>query len=200
MHGTDQENHITTPNTLSHILNRKSSRALSGDPLSDAQIHTLFDAARRAPSAFNSQPWRFIYAKKDTPMWETLLNLLTESNRIWAQQASLLILVLSYKNDPVSGKTLETHSLDTGAAWQNLALQGCAMNLVVHAMRGLDIPRARQTLNISDALSIEIMIAVGPPGDPANLPANLQEKERKSGRFEVNEIAFENTVPSNFRP
>ncbi|MGX9936545.1 nitroreductase family protein [Advenella kashmirensis] len=189
----------STPDTLFHIRQRKSSRALSGEPVTEEKIHALFDAARRAPSAYNSQPWRFLYAKKGTPMWKTLLVLLNESNQIWAQQASLLILILSYVNDPVSDKALATHSFDTGAAWQNMALQGCAMNLVVHAMRGLDIPRAHRTLNISEALSIEAMVAVGPPGDPSKLPTKLQEKEIKSGRLEVSDIAFENTIPSSFK-
>jgi nitroreductase len=33
----------------------------------------LFEAARWAPSAYNSQPWRFLYARRDTPNWERFL-------------------------------------------------------------------------------------------------------------------------------
>jgi len=49
------------------ILNRWSSRSMTGEELDDDTIMSLFEAARWAPSSYNNQPWRFIYAKKNTP-------------------------------------------------------------------------------------------------------------------------------------
>lgn len=46
------------------IQKRWSPRAFQDKGLSDEQIATLLEAGRLAPSSFNLQPWRFIYAKK----------------------------------------------------------------------------------------------------------------------------------------
>ncbi len=44
--------------------------------MDDNTIMSLFEAARWAPSSFNNQPWRFIYAKRNTEYWDSLFNLL----------------------------------------------------------------------------------------------------------------------------
>ena len=41
---------------------RWSPRAMSGAPITDAELMTMLEAARWAPSSYNSQPWRFLYA------------------------------------------------------------------------------------------------------------------------------------------
>ena len=55
---------------------RWSPRAFTGDPIPDETLLTMFEAARWAPSCFNLQPWRFLYAKKDGEHWLKFLNLL----------------------------------------------------------------------------------------------------------------------------
>ena len=80
------------------ILNRWSPRAMTGETLNDDDIMSLFEAARWAPSSYNNQPWRFIYAKRNTKHWDRFFNLLAEGNKIWAKNAALLVLVISRKN------------------------------------------------------------------------------------------------------
>ena len=55
---------------------------------------TLVEAARWAPSCFNSQPWRFVYAVKDSAHWPAMLKLLMDMNQAWAQHAGALIAVV----------------------------------------------------------------------------------------------------------
>jgi nitroreductase len=57
------------------FLERWSPRAYTGEAMPEAELMTLLEAARWAPSSYNSQPWRFIYAIKGTPHWEKLLGL-----------------------------------------------------------------------------------------------------------------------------
>ena len=79
----------------SQFLNRWSPRAYTSADISEETVLTFLEAARWAPSSFNSQPWRFIYARRDTPQWEGLLSLLNDFNRSWAEKASALVIVLS---------------------------------------------------------------------------------------------------------
>jgi hypothetical protein len=48
------------------ILNRWSPRSMTGEELDEDTIMSLFEAPRWAPSSYNNQPWRFIYAKRNT--------------------------------------------------------------------------------------------------------------------------------------
>ena len=56
------------------FISRWSPRAMSGEEIDEATLKTLFEAARWAPSANNNQPWRFIYARRNTPHWDTFFN------------------------------------------------------------------------------------------------------------------------------
>ena len=98
---------------------------MSGEELSDGELMALFEAARWAPSSYNNQPWRFIYAKRNTESWNKLFELLVEGNKIWAKDSATLVVLISRKNFEFNEEPSITHQLDAGAAWENLALEAC---------------------------------------------------------------------------
>jgi len=173
------------------FLKRWSPRSMSGDEISREVLFSLFEAARWAPSSNNNQPWRFIYARRNTDCWPVFFDLLTEQNKIWAKNAAALIVVVSKKTFDYNERPARTHSYDAGAAWENFALQGSLMALVVHGMQGFDYDRARTALNIPDVFQVEAMIAVGMPGRKEELPDALQEREMPSPRKNLSEIVME---------
>jgi nitroreductase len=173
------------------FLDRWSPRSMSGAPLGDAELMRLFEAARWAPSTYNEQEWRFLYARRDTAQWPSFFDLLMEANQAWCGRAALLMVVLSHKVFTRDGRPNPVHSFDTGAAFENLALQGAAMGLVVHGMAGFDRGKARATLGVPEDYEIEAMVAVGHPGNPADLPPQLQAREMPSGRRAVGEFTRE---------
>ena len=173
------------------FLDRWSPRALSGEAISDEELLTLFEAARWAPSSYNNQPWRILYARRETEQWDAFFGLLVEGNQGWAKDAAALLLFVSKETFDFNGKPYPTHSFDTGAAWENLALQATLRGLVTHGMQGFDYERARAELNIPEGFRVEAMIAVGRPGDPAKLPEHLREREAPSGRKSLSEITCE---------
>ena len=170
---------------------RWSPRAMSGEEITNEELMSLFEAAKWAPSSYNNQSWRFLYAKKNTRYWNIFFNLMGDFNQSWASNAAALVLIISKKTFDFNGEPSRTHSFDTGAAWQNLALQGSLMNLVVHGMEGFDYEKARRESNIPDDYNIEAMAAIGQPGNIENLPKEIQEREVPSGRKKVSEISFE---------
>ena len=143
------------------LLNRWSSRVMSGEEMTDEELMPLFEAARWAPSSYNAQPWRFIYAKRNSPHWDRLFNLLLPGNQQWSIHASVLILLVSHKVFEHNQKPSITHSLDTGAAWENLALEGLNRGFVVHGMQGFDYEKARKDCAVPDEYQVEAMIAIG---------------------------------------
>jgi nitroreductase len=163
------------------FLDRWSPRAMSGEEIPKTELMSLFEAARWAPSSNNNQPWRILYARRNTAHWPLFFNLLTDSNKIWAKNSSALLLIVS-KNTFDNGKPSRTHSYDAGAAWENLALQGSLRSYVVHGMQGFDYELAISSLNIPDGFTVEAMAAIGIPGNKEDLPDYLQERESPNDR------------------
>jgi len=172
------------------FLNRWSPRAMSGEEIDEATLFSLFEAAKWAPSSSNNQPWRFIYGRRNTKNWTTFFNLLAEGNQEWAKNAAVLIVVIS-KTTFDNGKNSRTHTYDTGAAWENFALQGSLKGLVVHGMQGFDYDKAKEVLGVPADYQVEAMIAVGKKGKKEDLPAYQQEREFPSPRKSITEIAME---------
>ena len=172
------------------FLERYSPRAMSGEHISTEELMALFEAARWAPSSKNRQPWKFIYAKRDTPDFEKFLGLLEEGNRAWCIRAGVLIVVVS-KTTKEDGSFSRTHSLDTGSAWENLALQASQMGVVCHGMAGFDYDRAKEELSVPEEYAVEMMIAIGKPGRIQDLPDHQQPREKPTTSKPLEEIVFE---------
>jgi nitroreductase len=163
------------------FLDRWSPRALSAEPLSEAELLTLFEAARWAPSSGNFQPWRFLYARRDGDFWLPFLELLVPGNRAWAERAGALVVIVS-RTEREDSRACVTHSFDTGAAWQNLALQAALNNIVAHGIEGFDYERARRVLRVPAAYAIEAMVVLGKPGELGDLPEKFRPRELPSDR------------------
>jgi nitroreductase len=177
------------------FLHRWSPRAFTGEPIPRPALMSLFEAARWAPSAFNLQPWRFVYAVRDTPDWERLVGVLIEYNQAWVRGASALVFVISDRFRRKAGaepEPLYSHSFDAGAAWAYLALQAHHLGLAAHGMTGFDPDRAYQELSVPEAdYRIEAAIAVGRPADKSVLPEAYQAREAPSHRAPTAGFVFE---------
>ena len=177
------------------FLERWSPRAFTGEAISEADLMTIFEAARWAPSSYNSQPWRFVYARRDTPHWSGMLSLLNEFNQSWAKDASALVVLGSSSMMVPPGKVTaipsHSHSLDAGAAWGYMALQATRLGWCTHGMAGFDLARSASELGFPEGYRVEAAIAIGKMGDKSKLPAGLAAREEPSGRKPVSEIAFE---------
>jgi nitroreductase len=177
------------------FLQRWSPRAFTGTPIPEYALFTVLEAARWAPSCFNSQPWRFIYARRDTKHWPRFLGLLSESNRLWATNASVLIIIVSKTTLLRRGADKEepswSHSFDAGAAWCSLALQAARSGWAAHGMAGFDKARAAAELGVPEGYRVEAAIAIGQQGDKSLLPESLQAREGPSQRMPLMQLVGE---------
>ena len=173
------------------FVRRWSPRAMTGEALTEDELLTLFEAGRWAPSTYNEQEWRFLYARRDGADWQTFFDLLAEGNKAWCVNAAVLVVVVSHRVFTRNGKPNPVHTFDCGSAFENIALQGTIMGLVVHGMQGFDYAKAAQSLGVPEDYKVEAMFAVGRPGDPDKLPEQLRKVEVPSGRKPVAEIICE---------
>ncbi len=159
----------------------------------EADLLTILEAARFAPSASNSQPWRFVYAMSDTPEWEKMTSVLMGFNKEWAPNAAAMILVYSLSEFVPAGsdekKGFAWHAFDAGAAWMSIALQAHMLGYHAHAMGGVDQEMARDVYQAPPHAHLHVAVAIGRKGDKATLPEAQQSREQHSSRRPLNEIA-----------
>jgi nitroreductase len=174
------------------ILNRWSPRSMTGEPLADQELFPLFEAARWAPSSYNSQLWRFIFARRQNrDEFDKFVGLLVPQNQVWAKNAGALVLVASRVRFERNDTPALTHAFDSGAAWENFALEASRRKLVAHGMQGFDYARAKTELSIPDEFDVLAMIAVGHQAPLEALPEQYRAKEHPSSRRPLADIVFE---------
>lgn len=164
---------------------------MTGEPLTETELFTLFEAARWAPSTYNEQEWRFLYARRDSRHWLHFFDLLVEGNQVWCKNAAVLVVVLARKTFSRNEKHNPVHLFDAGSAWENLALQATVMGIVAHGMQGFDFERARTSLNVPDNFAVAAMFALGRPGKLEDLPEEVRKREVPSGRRKIQESICE---------
>lgn len=181
------------------FLERWSPRAFDMSDMPEEDLLSMFEAARWAPSAFNSQPWRFLYARRSDPDWALFLDLLIPWNQGWAHSASALVYVLSdeYPTLDRDGrpKASPTHGFDAGAAWASFALQAAKSGYFAHGMSGIQYERAREELRLPDTVHLNAAVAVGRIGDPAILDEKQRAREFPSDRKPQFDFVFRGRHP-----
>ena len=179
------------PRVVPLIVERWSPRAFDGTALPAADLAVILEAATLAPSAYNYQPWRFLYATHGDANWDRFLAPLIPFNAGWAKDAGALIYIVSdtLMRGPNGANTNHSHSFDAGAAWALLALQATALGYHAHGMTGVDFAKARADLGVPDDFRIEAAVAIGRKDSPERLPEPLREREVPSTRNPVASIA-----------
>lgn len=179
------------PRIVPLFVERWSPRAFDGTPLPLEDLNVILEAAALAPSAFNYQPWRFLYAVHGDAQWDLFLSLLMPSNAAWAKEAGALVIIVSDNLMRIGSdaRPNHSHSFDAGAAWALLALQATALGYYAHGMSGIELDKIRTELGIPDDFRIEAAAAIGRMGNPDTLPEKLRAREVPSGRHPVAQFA-----------
>lgn len=156
---------------------RWSPRSFDPDAmLSDEQVASLLEAARWAASASNTQPRRFVVARRGSTAFATVVAHLLGGNPGWAPTASLLVVAIAVTEDE-EGRPLRWAEYDTGQAMANLATQAHALGLHVHPMGGIDVPGLQRAFDLPARFLPITVVAVGLVAHPELLPERYRERE-----------------------
>lgn len=162
---------------LDVLAGRWSPRAFeSQNAIDEAKLATALEAARWSPSANNSQPWRFIVARRGTALHAQVVDALVGFNQTWAQHAAVLVVAVA--ETATADGTPITHALyDLGQAVAHFSVQAHHDGLVVHQMSGFDPEVVREFADLDERFVPTTVFAVGEFGDVESLPEVLQERE-----------------------
>ena len=171
------------------FLGRWSPRAFDGAAMTEAQMLTLLEAARWAPSSNNVQPWRLVWALRGDAGFEAIAATLVPFNHAWAHKAAAFVVIASKTTvlRDAEEKPNAPHAFDSGAAWAHLALQAHLGGLFTHAMGGFDAAALAPASALPAHHMIHAVVAVGRQGDPATLPEALRARETPNGRMTLTE-------------
>lgn len=180
------------------LKQRYSPRIFKDKKISKNQLQQLFEAVRWSASSNNLQPWRFLYAEKNTDTYNDILDCLSDFNKQWASNAPLLMLT-AYKERTDQGKE-NFHALhDLGLSLGGMTVQAQYMGIGVHHMAGVDWKKAHKKFDIPEGFHVTTAVAIGHyGGDLDDLPTDLRDKEvatRK--RIPQSEFAFEGSWGSS---
>ncbi|MBI5197882.1 MAG: nitroreductase family protein [Nitrospirae bacterium] len=160
------------------LATRWSPYAFDDRPVPEADLRSLFEAARWAPSSNNEQPWNYIVAVKGDPaQFQRLLSCLVDGNQVWAKGAPVLALSVVSLNFARNAKVNRTAFHDLGLAVGNLLLEATARGLFVHQMAGILPDKAREVYGVPEGYEVTTGMAIGYRGDPVGLPDRLRERD-----------------------
>lgn len=162
------------------IADRWSGRAYDANQsVSEAQVISLLEAARWAPSCFGDQPWRFVVCNKTNNLqaWQAAFDSLVPGNQGWAVNAPVLLLICADTLFGHNDKPNKWAAYDTGAATENLCLQATADGLMAHQMGGFDADKARAAFNVPARYQILAMVSIGYPAAIESLSGEAKERE-----------------------
>lgn len=160
------------------IRRRWSPRAFAERAVDPADLRSLLEAARWAPSSNNEQPWFYLVAQRNNhEEFERMLSCLVESNQRWAKNVPVLMLSVARLNFEKGGKPNRHAFHDVGQASAHLTIEAVSRGMFVHQMAGILPEKARELYGIPEGYEAVAGVAVGYPGDPHTLPEDLEKRE-----------------------
>lgn len=177
------------------LADRWSPYCFSDKPVSDADLRSVFEAARWAPSSYNEQPWSYLVAAKaDAKEFERLLSCLVEGNQAWAKDAPVLAIGCTSLNFQRNGKPNSAALHDLGLASASLTMEATARGLVVHQMIGIVPERVRELYQVPEGVQPLTGLAIGYAGDPSQANEKLRERDQTPrSRKKLTEFVFGGT-------
>ena len=170
----------TDADLVKEIRDRWSPVIFSSREPDEATIHALFEAARFAPSSYNEQPWRFVYALKGDGTTRQDLEALLMDGNAWAKGSGMLMISFAKKTLTKGGKPNRVALHDVGAANLAITLQATKMGLITHQMGGFYDDKACAAVGASDDFLPSSMMVIGYPGDAAAAPEDLRKRQESA--------------------
>lgn len=161
---------------LDVLAERWSTRIFDAQtPIDEEALASALEAARWAPSANNTQPWRFVVARRGTGAHAAIVAALMGFNQTWAADAGALVVFAAAAS--LDGKPLTWAVYDTGQAAAYFTVQAHASGLHTHQMGGFDRAAIGEAFGFGDDLAAVTVMAVGALGSLAEAPEALRERE-----------------------
>ncbi len=151
---------------LEAIRNRYSCRAYRDKPIEQDKLNTIFEAARLAPSAMNTQDWRFVVVTDN----DTRRQVAEQTNRPGVFQKAGAIIAACSNSDHVMRCGQAIGPIDVAIALEHIALQATELGLATCWIGSFETDKVRVLLGIPADVAIIELMAIGYPADSKKPP------------------------------
>jgi nitroreductase len=177
--------------TMVAIRNRCSLKVhLSPHAVEPERIRKVLDAACMAPSARNSQPWRFVVVQGKLAVEALVNTAFFEFNRVVRQAPAIIIVCARVADDDVH-EGREYYLFDVGLAVENMLLAATDIGLVTHLMTAFDEAAIRQILEIPEDYRVVVATPLAYPLE-GTYDAAARERLGQRSRKALKEVAYFN--------
>jgi nitroreductase len=153
---------------LEMIIRRQSDRKYSDKPVENEKLERIIEAGRMAPSACNSQPWKFIIVTDPAllrDLGEAASGKLLGMNSFVDQAPALIVIVREQPNfsSKIGGtiKRKDYSHIDIGIATENICLQAMAEGIGSCILGWFDEKKVRKILGIPSSKRVELLLTLG---------------------------------------
>jgi len=153
---------------LEMIIRRQSDRKYSDKPVENEKLERIIEAGRMAPSACNSQPWKFIIVTDPAllrDLGEAASEKLLGMNSFVDQAPALIVIVREQPNfsSKIGGtvKRKDYSHIDIGIATENICLQAMAEGIGSCILGWFDEKKVRKILGIPSSKRVELLLTLG---------------------------------------
>jgi nitroreductase len=166
-----------------HPLLARRWSPLTFDPareVAPAEVDSLLEAARWAPSAGNSQPWAFVVGRRGDAVHGRIVRHLAPSAARWAPSAGLLVVNLAHRF--VEGTDWEFSEFalyDLGQAVAHMTIQAASLGLSVRQFRAFDQAGLAAEFAVPAYWQVTSMAAFGHLPAGAEPPAVVADPSRQ---------------------
>jgi len=150
------------------ILVRQSVRRYAATPVESEKITKCLEAARLAPSASNSQPWKFIVVEQEPLRTEVAKATFSDIKLInkFTVQAPVLVVIVMEKAKLITRlamlvKKKEWPLIDIGIAAGHFCLQATELGLGTCMIGWFDEDKIKKLVGIPSDKSIGLVISLG---------------------------------------
>jgi nitroreductase len=184
---------MNSNNKVHELIDKRwSPRAFDSRKVEKDKLGRLFEAARRAPSSSNEQPWRFLLGQKgEGETWDKIYSVMDDFNQLWTHLAPVLGVVIAKNDFAKTGEPNKHCFYDCGQAMAYLTMQATVEGLFVHQMAGFYFDKTKDVFKIPSGFEPITAFAIGYIGNPEILPERMQKTEyKKIIRNELSEEVF----------
>jgi nitroreductase len=147
---------------LPEIVQRRSVRSFTAQPVDKDQVERILEAGRLAPSAKNRQEWRFIVIQKKEVRQKLMEAAFTQD---YVGQAPLIMVVCTTNIDYRMPNGQPSYPVDLAFASAHMVLQAVHEGLGTCCITTFDEQEVKDLLTVPFSMRVVLLILIGHPDE-----------------------------------
>lgn len=152
------------------IKTRQSTRSYKITPVPEEKLKKVLEAARLAPSAHNTQDWKFIIVK-DSNQKEKLAE---AAGKSFVAEAPVIIVAVGLDPKNILSSGVPAYAVNLAIAVEHIVLQAVEEGLGTCWIGAFNQEKVKKVLDIPATCKVVALLPIGFPAD------KLREKVRKN--------------------